>query len=302
MSDNNWDTDVRPVHAGRAQPDLRPDRQRLTRSTRPRTPRSPDPTSRQPAEQRRRRHDLRRPRPGLRRLLRQQPHRPTQPARRRDRQEHRRPAERQERHLGLVPGRLRADRDRHGRLAVCGATHANIGGDSSRRLLAAPQPVRVLQVDREPASTCRRPRVAAIGHTDQANHQYDLSDFDAALKARQPARGELPEGAGVPGRPPGLLRPARRADSSSSTRSTRSRSRKYWKSTAIVITYDDSDGWYDHLAPRDRNGSNQRRWTPRSARSGAGAAGGYQDRCGYGQRLPLLVISPYPDELRQPPR
>ena len=24
---------------------------------------------------------------------------------------------------------------------------------------------------------------------------------------------------------------------------------KYWRSTAIVITYDDSDGWYDH-APR----------------------------------------------------
>ena len=30
---------------------------------------------------------------------------------------------------------------------------------------------------------------------------------------------------------------------------------KYWPSTAIVITYDDSDGWYDHQAPVIVNGS-----------------------------------------------
>ena len=30
---------------------------------------------------------------------------------------------------------------------------------------------------------------------------------------------------------------------------------KYWQSTAIVITYDDSDGWYDHQAPTIINGS-----------------------------------------------
>ena len=31
---------------------------------------------------------------------------------------------------------------------------------------------------------------------------------------------------------------------------------KYWTSTAIVITYDDSDGWYDHVTPPVVNGSN----------------------------------------------
>ena len=31
---------------------------------------------------------------------------------------------------------------------------------------------------------------------------------------------------------------------------------KYWKSTAIVITYDDSDGWYDHQVMPVVNGSN----------------------------------------------
>ena len=29
----------------------------------------------------------------------------------------------------------------------------------------------------------------------------------------------------------------------------------YRSSTAIVITYDDSDGWYDHVAPTLLNGS-----------------------------------------------
>ena len=40
MSDNNWDTTLRPVHARRAQPDLGPDRRRATRSTRRPGPRS----------------------------------------------------------------------------------------------------------------------------------------------------------------------------------------------------------------------------------------------------------------------
>ena len=114
MSDNNWDTTFGPSTPGalnlisgqtgdalRGRPD---DRREGAR-----------PGQRQPAEQRRPGHDLRRPRPGLRRLLRRQP-RLDQPARRRDRQEHRRPAQRQGHQLGLVPGRLRADRDQRGRL------------------------------------------------------------------------------------------------------------------------------------------------------------------------------------------
>jgi phospholipase C len=70
-----------------------------------------------------------------------------------------------------------------------------------------------------------------------------------------------------------------------------------WKSTAVVIAYDDSDGWYDHqMSPvvNQSQGSHD-------ALTGDGAcgsnparvAGGYQDRCGYGPRQPLLVVSPY---------
>ena len=67
---------------------------------------------------------------------------------------------------------------------------------------------------------------------------------------------------------------------------------KYWDSTAIVITYDDSDGWYDHQVSPVVNGSH-------TAADGAVCStvpttlGSYQYRCGFGPRLPLVVISPY---------
>jgi len=47
----------------------------------------------------------------------------------------------------------------------------------------------------------------------------------------------------------------------------------YWSDTAIIVTWDDWGGWYDHVAPRVL-------W---------GQFGGYQ----YGFRVPLLVISAY---------
>jgi phospholipase C len=61
-----------------------------------------------------------------------------------------------------------------------------------------------------------------------------------------------------------------------------------------VISYDDSDGWYDHVAPPILSQSN----TVQDFLTGAGSCGtakpgAYEDRCGYGPRLPLLVISPY---------
>jgi phospholipase C len=68
-----------------------------------------------------------------------------------------------------------------------------------------------------------------------------------------------------------------------------------WKSTAVVIAYDDSDGWYDHqMGPIVSHSSDP----ANDALAGAGlcgttAPGAYQDRCGYGSRLPLLVVSPY---------
>jgi phospholipase C len=68
-----------------------------------------------------------------------------------------------------------------------------------------------------------------------------------------------------------------------------------WKNMAILITYDDSDGWYDHVMPPIVSQSDD---PSNDALLGLGlcgtpTVGAYRDRCGYGSRLPLLVISPY---------
>ena len=67
-----------------------------------------------------------------------------------------------------------------------------------------------------------------------------------------------------------------------------------WEETAIIIAYDDSDGWYDHVMSPIVSPSN----TTQDALNGPGACGtsapgAYQGRCGFGPRQPLLVISPF---------
>jgi phospholipase C len=62
----------------------------------------------------------------------------------------------------------------------------------------------------------------------------------------------------------------------------------------VIISYDDSDGWYDHVYPGVANPST----SVADSLTGTGACGsgtplaGEQGRCGYGPRLPLMVISP----------
>ncbi len=67
---------------------------------------------------------------------------------------------------------------------------------------------------------------------------------------------------------------------------------KYGKSTAIMITYDDSDGWYDHQVMPVVNGSNTSADTPFCS-SKPTTLDNWTTRCGFGQRLPFLVISPW---------
>jgi phospholipase C len=77
--------------------------------------------------------------------------------------------------------------------------------------------------------------------------------------------------------------------------------RPEWKSTAVIIAYDDSDGWYDHQLGQIVNSSQ----TSVDALTAPGQCGGgapilsgisapsAQGRCGYGPRQPFVVISPY---------
>ena len=87
--------------------------------------------------------------------------------------------------------------------------------------------------------------------------------------------------------------------------------RPEWCDTAVVIAYDDSDGWYDHqmspivnhstspddalTSPVDPETGNGFCGTdgPTTALPGPDGVAHAQGRCGYGPRLPLLVISPW---------
>jgi phospholipase C len=58
---------------------------------------------------------------------------------------------------------------------------------------------------------------------------------------------------------------------------------KYWKDSVIIVTWDDSGGFYDHLAPPD--------FGQTCPQDRTGPEEGYA--CGNGVRLPALVISPF---------
>jgi phospholipase C len=137
-----------------------------------------------------------------------------------------------------------------------------------------------------------------------ANHNYDLSYFYQALAAGNlPAVTYLKFAENDTGHP---------SDSTALEEQTQIVmavnaivQSPFWKDTAIMITYDDSDGWYDHVAGPVVNFSTD---TANDAISGTPAATGgtgscghpgpgvviaIQDRCGFGTRLPFLLISPY---------
>ena len=61
--------------------------------------------------------------------------------------------------------------------------------------------------------------------------------------------------------------------------------------TAVFINYDDSDGWYDHAYPGVQNPSNTVADVDCTGKGQPLAD--QQGRCGFGPRLPLLLVSPF---------
>ena len=136
--------------------------------------------------------------------------------------------------------------------------------------------------------------LGAIGTTDQANHQYDLDqDFWPAAEADHlPAVSFIKAPAFQEGH-------NRYSDSLVEQRFlvetiNRLQQLRAWKDMAILIVWDDSDGLYDHVLPPLVSASNtiQDALTAPGA-CGQSAPGAYQGRCGYGPRLPLLLVSPF---------
>ena len=181
--------------------------------------------------------------------------------------------------------------------AVCGATSDNIAGVADAEYSPHHDPFQFY------ASTANPDHLAPsslkeIGYTDQASHQYDLSYFADALSgkggAQLPAVSYLkaPEAEDAH---PGYSDPIDEQKFLVTEINAIEKS-KYWASTAIVVTYDDSDGWYDSVTPKIVNGSDDATQDAAICTAAAVTIGSANDRCGYGQRLPMLVISPYTRE------
>jgi phospholipase C len=153
-----------------------------------------------------------------------------------------------------------------------------------------------------PAHT-RPASISEIGNAGPANHQYDVEDFYAAA-----ASGNLPAVSFLkaPAYQDGHAGYSDPLDEQTFVVNTVNllESLPTWSSTAVVVMYDDSDGWYDHqIAPIINTSTG-----PSDALTGPGVCGtattslpGYNPsanphalgRCGYGPRLPMLVISPW---------
>jgi phospholipase C len=174
---------------------------------------------------------------------------------------------------------------------VCGAEHENIGGSEVADYSPHHEPFQYFQSTANPHHLPPSSE-AEIGKTDQANHQYDLSLFAETLKD-----GNLPsvsylKAAEYQDGHPGYSDPLDEQNFIVNTVNEIEHS-KYWLSTAIVITYDDSDGWYDHQPSPIVNGSDDPSLDTALCSSVAVKVGTRDDRCGYGPRLPLVVISPW---------
>lgn len=119
--------------------------------------------------------------------------------------------------------------------------------------------------------------IQAIGSQDQANHQYDMRDFYDAINSEDAPSvmflksPEYQQGHGD------YSDPLDEQEYLVNTINKIMKS-KIWKDSAIIVTYDDTDGSYDHVMP------------PKSHFDSV------EGRRGFGQRIPFVVISPFSKE------
>jgi phospholipase C len=132
---------------------------------------------------------------------------------------------------------------------------------------------------------------------DAANHQYDLEDFWlAADHGNLPRVSFLKAKASQDGHA-GYSNPIDEQKYLVATLN-RLQSLPQWKEMLVLIAYDDSDGWYDHVVPPLVSGSH----SDFDGLSGSRRCGPENEpardsgRCGLGPRLPFLAISPYSRE------
>jgi phospholipase C len=182
------------------------------------------------------------------------------------------------------------------------STTSLITGTKKADYIPHHQPFQYYQSTANPNHT-RPTSVSSIGQAgDAGNHQYDINDFYAAVSAGNfPAVSFLK----APGFQDGHAGYSDPIDEQQFVVHVINflQQNQAWTSTAVVISYDDSDGWYDHQMPPLVNQST----TAADMVTGNGTCGSgsaalpgvasgvthAQGRCGYGPRLPLMVISPW---------
>jgi phospholipase C len=190
----------------------------------------------------------------------------------------------------------------HEKRAVCGSSHQNIGGATVTDYVQHHEPFQFYESTANPDHVAPS-SLEKVGYSDPpgtklgeaVNHQYDLSWFNKAV-----SEGNMPQVS--------FLKPPAYENGHAGNSDPLDEQRflveeinmieqsKYWANTAIIIDYDDSDGWYDHQLGPVIYPSND----TSDQLNGAGKCGTvtsedpeHKDRCGVGPRLPLLVISPW---------
>jgi phospholipase C len=195
-----------------------------------------------------------------------------------------------------------------GGFADCSTTHPKIAYDLAKGIDPETDPVRLedyvphhnpFQYWQSTANPQHLPPTSPdmVGHSDQAMHQYDLALFWQAA-----GRGALPAVSFL--KPPNYQNghPAQSEPLDEQVFIVESLNRLQllpeWRRMAVIIAWDDSDGWYDHVMPPIVNTSA----TPfDTAPDGAQLCGETTQgpggaRCAYGPRLPFLLISPFARE------
>lgn len=183
------------------------------------------------------------------------------------------------------------------------STTSTVTGVKKADYIAHHQPFQYYASTANP--THKRPTaVSMIGQNgDAGNHQYDIHDFfDAVSAGNWPAVSYLK----APGFQDGHSGYSDPLDEQTFLVNTINFLEKQedWDNTAVIIAYDDSDGWYDHAMGPIVNQST----SSFDQLTGAGNCGNgtttalpgplssgkpVQGRCGYGPRMPLLLISPF---------
>jgi len=151
-----------------------------------------------------------------------------------------------------------------------------------------------------------RPKnLAEIGNDGPANHNYDINDF---VKAVQQGNFPAVNFIKAPAYQDGHAGYSDPIDEQTFVVKLVNflETQPSWSSTAVVVLYDDSDGWYDHqMGPivNQSTGSADGLTGPNACGNAATALPGIDPgnthalgRCGYGPRQPLVVVSPWARE------